>query len=198
MGIRQRLGLSTPNKKRATIAGSTPDKLTGGRPGKSALNTWFKKGIIKAPDLRDGAKEVAEHGNQCMKKLAKAGSNGKHRQNMSRDVMRNIETCRTFPYSTKIKFWDVDLDQQIEDDCFFMIPYEMIDDEIELSGAPVSDYCELPVDSPLRDTKKKWCEDLKTQDDNDIAIVGMWGGAQPNFSLAIRFVCCCSICCLDH
>ena len=167
MGILQRLGLSTPNKKRATIAGSTPDKRSS--PHKrdvnrvqSVLNTWFKKGIIKAPQLRDGAKEVAENGNQCMKKLTKAGSNGKHRQNMSRDVMRNIPTCKTFPYSTKIKFWDVDLDQQIEDDCFFLIPYETIDDEIELSGAPVSDYCELPVDSPLRDTKKKWCEEPKT------------------------------------
>ena len=123
MGIRQRLGLSTPNKKRATIADSTPDKRSTPHKRdvdqvKSVLNTWFKKGIIKAPQLRDGAKEVAENGNQCMKKLAKAGSNGKHRQNMSRDVMRNIPTCKTFPYSTKIKFWDVDLDQQIEDDCF--------------------------------------------------------------------------------
>ena len=75
-----------------------------------------------------------------------------------------------------------------------MIPYEMIDDEIELSGAPVSDYCELPVDSPLRDTKKKWCEDLKTQDDNDIAVVGMWGDSAQFFTrdsivfVAVQFV----------
>ena len=95
MGIRQRLGLSTPK---------TPAKLARDRPGKSVLNTWFKTGVIKAPQLNAGAKEMVEHGNQRMKKLAKAGANGKHRQNMSRDVMRNIETCETFPYSTKIKF----------------------------------------------------------------------------------------------
>ena len=56
-----------------------------------------------------------------------------------------------------------------------MIPYELIDDEIELFGAVLSDCCELPVDSPLEDTKKKWCEDVKAPYKDDIVIVGMWG-----------------------
>ena len=63
-----------------------------------------------------------------------------------------------------------------------MIPYEVIDDGIELSGAALSDYCELPVDNPLEDTKKKWCEDEKAPYNDDIAIVGIWGDSAQFFT----------------
>ena len=70
-----------------------------------------------------------------------------------------------------------------------MLPHEVIDDEIELSGADVSEYCELPADNPLQASKQKWCEDLNVPENNDdISVVGMWGDSASFFTRDSIFV----------
>ena len=91
--------------------------------------------------------------------MATAGNSGTTKRNMSRGVLRNIGVSEVQPYVSEIRFWDVDKNEPFEDDCYFLLPYEVLDDEIEQSGGDVSKWCELPPNSPLQETKNNW---LKT------------------------------------
>ena len=145
MGIRQKLGLfKTP--KRTVKSGSV-----------GFLKRWYKAGKLSAGDVQNAAENILEDGT-CetpdLKRLGKAGRvrNKELKQtnkNTSRDGMRCMTADTSYPevYATSITLWDSDMDKQIEEECYYLLPYEVIDWKLGAIG-DVSTYRSLLANSP--------------------------------------------------
>ena len=144
------------------------------------LRKWFKQGKIGAPQLQQAAAESVANGDRrtIISKLAHAGRDGAIRGNISRDVMKHIGSSKTKPYCSLVTFWDPDRNCQIKDKCFFLLPYEIIESEID-AGTPIDDFCHLADGDPLISVKADLMRTLKIEDGSNVALIGLWGDAAP-------------------
>ena len=145
-GVRQRLKLAHPvPAEPAQADGPTKTKTfsTGGRQRAFTIGQFltglFTIGRLSAPELQEGSAASSSSSGRAdatIKKLGKAGNNGKLTGNMSRDVMTTLgKTCKKPPiYQTKITVWDSINNRQKRELCDFQLPYETLDHEIEKTG----------------------------------------------------------------
>ena len=170
MGIRQKLKLD----KRSTEC--VPCSSGG------VLKGWYKKGKLSACDVHEAASsfKVEDQGDAgFLGKLSKAGSDGTHRGNMSRDVMKQMTrgSKEADVYETEAVFWDPDRGERVIDTVHVMIPYEVVDQRIGDDG-DVSDFTSLPEKSAFRATRRDWVKNEGIDCDPDsVAVVGVWGDA---------------------
>ena len=148
-------------------------------PAGAVLKRLYKKGKLSAPDIVEASQVLPRSSGTATQdgpsKWATAGHG--RRKHMSRDIMRSMTASSTKPeiYSTHMTFWDPDLNEQVEDEVYCLIPYETVDKLADRDG-DLSQYTSLPEGSPFLRRKAEWMERVGAQGDgHDIVCCGLWG-----------------------
>ena len=148
-------------------------------PAGAVLKRLYKKGKLSAPDIVEASQALPRSSGTATQdgpsKWATAGHG--RRKHMSRDIMRSMTASSTKPeiYSTHMTFWDPDLNEQVEDEVYCLIPYETVDKLADRDG-DLSQYTSLPEGSPFIRRKAEWMERVGAQGDgHDIVCCGLWG-----------------------
>ena len=154
---------------------------TGGRKKHSRtigdfLKSMYVVGRVSAPEFQEGAEAQNNSGNDPLcAEVAKSGNKGKHRGNMSRDVISKLEKRidKSQLYSTNICFWDAAAQCKIYDWCYFMLPHETIDHEI--NKTTLDEWVGFPNNSFLERTFSDWKQRMNISAASNTVAVGLWG-----------------------
>lgn len=132
---------------------------TGGRTRSTSIGAFLKSmyiiGRLTSPELQEAA--YCQRGDRELSQIADAGNSGLHRQNMHRDVMRTLgkKVCHPQVYIANVAFWDPDKQQQIQQQCDFLLPHEIA--EHIASDASVS-LTHVGNNAALEARLRTWCE----------------------------------------
>ena len=139
-----------------------------------------------------------------MKRLANAGTDGKHR-NIHRDVMRTFDRFKDGVsgdiYEALIPSWDQNHDTQVLGRAHVLLPYEIIDVAIDsemqaknVRNPPLEDWCSIRPGDTLRATKTEWMQRCGIDGNgDDLVCCGLWG-MELLTTLAIHSTYCCLMC----
>ena len=145
-GVRQQLAAGAPPPPPSTDdlpqAGSVRSHSTSGQKRTASLagfmTSMYPAGRFSAPDLQEGCTAASASGSQdgLVRDLAGSGASGAHRGNMHRDVVSKLgKRCNMPPiYETDIIFWDSDRQCQVKRPMHFLLPHEVIDDQVGKSS----------------------------------------------------------------
>ena len=178
-GIKQRhfaKAKPKPCRQLCGLKGKTFDRRGKTTSADGFLQNLFKQGRISAPELVEGACSIRNSGasGDCTD-WAKAGNGGLIRGNCSRDVMAKLDKHNGTPplYSAKCKFWNPDLEEPFEDECYIQLPHEIVDHEI--TSCRIDDFT-VNIDDPsaVDLTTMGWADSLGIGYSSLVGLC-MWG-----------------------
>ena len=176
-GVKQQLGIS----KSKDIVKPTPIG--------TFLKQKFKTGGFSAPEIVEASKGVQATVGAVknttgldIKKWAKCGRGGEQGEahgNKYRDLMRKLGRESDAPpiYAQKIPLWDSTCNEQIMDECHFILPHEQIDSMVTKEN--MHEFTEIPLGSPLKARMDDWKQREGLAADAPVVGIGVWGDRAP-------------------
>ena len=153
---------------------------TGGRKKAESIGAFmagmFVTGRFSARDLQEGAAAASSSNSSdsFCSGLAKIGNSGRQVGNLHRDACRNLGRKSKQPpiYQQNCIFWDHLRHCQIQDVCNFMLPHEILDHEVEITG--VDQWLGLGDNTYLEQRLNSWKERTNTSHVENMAAMGLW------------------------
>ena len=133
-------------------------------------------------DLQEAAESAVDsrQDDNVLRRLSESGAGGVHKGNCSRDVTRVFDRTSKMPptYTAPIPFWNSDTASQFQDNCEFILPYEVIDAFITEEN--IDEFTSVGADTPLQATMDEWRTNVGIEDaDEPVVGIGLWGDSAP-------------------